>query len=367
MADGRTGFAAEPLYDLGLALESRSISFENPTGARGGGGRAASPLGVGRKGDPARAIESGETVELADIAGPGTIRHLWLTTVGSPRVFRGLVVRAYWEDQAHPSLEAPLGDLFGFAHGFTPAFESAVHSVGRNYGLNLWLPMPFVRRARLTLTNELARAVPVFYQVDCTLGDAHTDDVGRLHALFRRENPTRLGEDFEILPRREGRGRYLGAVIGVRPLWGSWWGEGEVKIYLDGDDAFPTICGTGSEDYVALSFGIQPTAFRFHGANWRERDDSSETGRVSMYRWHLPDPVLWKRDIRVAIQQIGITSGGPPPATIADYKARLVERQDDWSATAFWYEATPSAPLPPLPNLEMRLADLPGREGAQPS
>lgn len=346
-------------YDLSTPLETRSISFENPNGERGGGGRAASPLGVGRKGDPARSIGAGETVELAAIAGMGTIRHIWLTTLGMPRVFRGLVVRAWWDGQAHPSIECPLGDLFGFAHGKTGAFESAVHSVGGRYGLNLWLAMPFTKGARLTLTNELNHAVPVFYQIDYTLGDDHPDDVGRLHVLFRRANPTTPGEDFELLPRREGRGRFLGAVIGVRPLSGGWWGEGEAKLYIDGDADFPTVCGTGTEDYVGLSFGIQANAFRYHGANWREADDDTDTGRVSIYRWHLPDPVVWKTDIRVTIQQIGIT-GGTTPATIEAYKAQLVERADDWSCATFWYEATPGAPLPPMPDLAARLADLPG-------
>lgn len=347
-----------PPYDLSASLQTRSISFENPTGDRAAGGLAASPLGVGRKGDPARMIAPGETVTLADIAGGGTIRHIWLTGPMAPRALRGVVIRAWWDDQPHPSIESPLGDLFGFAHGRTPTFESAVHSVGKRNGLNLWLPMPFTRRARLTLTNETARPVIVFYQIDYTLGDAHPEDVGRLHVRFWRENPTTPGQDFELLPRREGKGRYLGAVIGVRPLSGGWWGEGEAKIFLDGDTDVPTICGTGAEDYVGLSFGIQQTPFRYHGANWRELDDDTNTGRVSMYRWHLPDPVTWTRDIRVTIQQIGIT-GGVTPATIEDYKAMLVERADDWSAAAFWYEPVPSAPLPPMPDVAARTADLP--------
>lgn len=349
---------ATNLYDLSGALETRSIGFENPTGERGAGGQAASPLGVGRKGAPARMLAPGEEAVLADIAGPGTIRHIWVTGPMSPRALRALVVRAWWDGQAYPSIECPLGDLFGFAHGRTPAFESAVHSVGPRYALNLWLPMPFASHARITLTNEHDRTATVFYQIDLTVGDDHPADVGRLHVLFNRANPTTPGEDFELLPRREGRGRYLGAVIGVRPLAAGWWGEGEAKIFLDGDSDFPTVCGTGSEDYVGLSFGIQPSAFRFHGANWRESDDDTDTGRVSMYRWHLPDPVVWRTDIRVTIQQIGLGEGAMPDSMDA-YKARLVERADDWSAASFWYEAIPSAPLPPMPDVARRTADLP--------
>lgn len=346
------------LYDLDTGLETRSICFENATGERGGGGRAASPLGVGRKGDPARVLSPGEEVVLADIAGPGCIRHIWLTGPMSPKALRALVVRAWWDGQEHASIECPLGDLFGFAHGRTPAFESAAHSVGPRYGLNLWLPMPFASRARITLTNEHNRPATVFYQIDLTLGDRHPVDLGRLHVLFRRANPTTPGQDFELLPRREGRGRYLGAVIGVRPLSDGWWGEGEAKIFLDGDTDFPTVCGTGSEDYVGLSFGIQPSAFRYHGANWREADDDTHTGRVSMYRWHMPDPVVWKTDIRVTIQQIGLGEGVMPDGMEA-YKARLVDRPDDWSTATFWYEPIPSAPLPPMPDVAARTADLP--------
>jgi hypothetical protein len=355
------------IWQIEAGLESRSISFENPTGAKGGGGRAASPLGVGRKGDPARLVGPGEAVTLCDIEGRGTIRHIWMTTLGSPRALRGAVIRAWWDGQAHPSIEAPLGDFFGFAHGHTPAFQSAAHSVGERLALNIWLPMPFASRARIELVNEHSRPMPLFYQVDYTLGDTHAHDVGRLHAAFRRENPTTPGADFEILPSRQGRGRYLGAVIGVRPSQPQWWGEGEIKVFLDGDSDFPTLCGTGSEDYVGLSFGLQPTAFAYHGCSWREREDSSDTGRISMYRWHIPDPILWREDIRVTIQQIGIAEG-PGGATMTDYLARLRERADDWSACAFWYEPTPSAPLQPMPDYVARTADLPNpRRSAQPS
>lgn len=357
MADKQFWLGSQPLYQLAAGIESRSISFENPTGGHGAGGQAASPLGVGRKGDPARTIAVGESVVLADIAGSGTVRHIWMTTLPSPKVLRGAVVRAYWDDQAHPSIECPLGDFFGFAHGASAAFESEVHSVGERYGMNIWLPMPFTRRARITLTNESGIPFPLFYQIDYTLGDAHGGDVGRLHAWFTRQNPTRKGIDFEVMPRREGRGRYIGTMIGVRPRDAAWWGEGEVKIFLDGDREFATIVGTGTEDYAGLSFGLQRTPFRFHGATQVEKTHPTDTGRVSFYRWHLPDPIFWSRDIRVTMQQIGL-GGGEIPRTIEAYKAQLVEREDDWCAATFWYEATPSALLPAMPDAAARLADL---------
>ena len=143
------------LYSLPTHLESRSVSFENISGGKGVGGKAASPLGPGRKGSPARMIAAGATIELADIPGPGMIRHMWMTTYNVADTFRGLVIRIYWEGQEHPSVEAPLGDFFGFAHGETAPFQTAVHSIGEKYALNIWLPMPFSERARITLSNDL--------------------------------------------------------------------------------------------------------------------------------------------------------------------------------------------------------------------
>jgi len=326
-------------YRLDVGLVSRSITAENPEGKKGLGGRAASPLGEGRKGSPTIPVPPGDTAELAEIEGPGTIRHIWMTVFGPPALYRALVLRAYWDGQEHPSIEAPLGDFMGFGHGRVASFQSAVHSLGEKAGMNFWLPMPFVEEARMTLTNDGDTGVHLFYQIDYTLNDAHPGDTGRLHASFRRENPTTLGRDFEILEKRQGRGRYLGAVIAVRSLGPGWWGEGEVKVYLDGDDPYPTLCGTGTEDYAGLSWKVQVTPFRYHGCSL------NQDGFVTLYRWHLPDPIYWQEDCRVTIQQIGFAGG-------------LEERADDWSATAFWYEPIPSAPLPTMPSTKARTADL---------
>ncbi len=332
-----TKILAQP-YDLNARLQSRSISFENPTGEPGQGGKAASRLGVGRKGSPMRTLKPGETVTLCDIKGPGTIRHIWITTRPLPSVLRGCVLRAWWDGQAHPSIECPLGDFMGFAHGKVMPYFSAAHSVGQRAGMNIWLPMQFTKQAVFTFTNEAKHAIPLFYQIDYTLEDKHPEDVGRLHVLFRRENPTTERKDFELLPLRKGKGRYLGVVIGVRNLHpGQWWGEGELKVYMDGDKEFPTICGTGSEDYVGLSWGIQQTPFFYNGCSLNQDEF------VSMYRWHLLDPIYWYKECRITIQQIGWKNG-------------LVETADDWSCATFWYEPVPSAPLPPLPSAEERTA-----------
>ena len=262
--EGGIDFVAEP-YRLDTDLVSRSISFESPTGAPGEGGKAASNLGVGRKGAPQKAIQPGETVVLCDIEGPGMIRHIWMTTQLNPLNLRGLVIRGYWEDQTHPSIESPLGDFMGFAHGWVMPYQSAAHSVGKNAGMNIWLAMPFTSKAQLTMSNEGGEVAQLYYQIDYTVGDELDEGVGRLHTLFQRENPTTLKEDFTILPKRTGRGRFLGTVLGIRYHEAKWWGEGEIKFYMDGDTEFPTICGTGSEDYVGLSYGMQQTPFLLNG------------------------------------------------------------------------------------------------------
>ncbi len=337
------------LYNLDAGLESRSISFENPTGEKGAGGKAANYLGVGRKGFPAKNIVTGETVDLCNIDGPGTIRHIWMT--GSFKdetsALRSMVIRGYWENQKHPSIECPIGDFMGIAHAKVNSYQSAVHSVGERAALNIWLPMPFKNKAHISLTNEGKKNIKIYYQVDYTIGDKHPENIGRLHVCFRRENPTTLKQDFEILPKRSGKGRFIGTVLGIRTLEKDWWGEGEIKFYMDGDEEFPTICGTGSEDYVCLSYGMQQTQFLYHGCNLNEK------GFISMYRWHIPDPIYWKEECRITIQQIGWSK-----EKSGSKDCPLYERQDDWSSATFWYEQIPSAPLPPMPDLKNRLLNL---------
>jgi len=356
------------LFDLGTHLKSRSVSFENPTGEPGKGGMAASKdLGVGRKGAAANTIKPSQTMVLCDINNSGTIRHIWMTGTFVKHDFRpeperntmlrSTIIRAYWDGQEHPSIECPLGDFMGLAHAKVTSYESAVHSVGENAALNFWLPMPFASGAKITITNDSEMAFTLFYQIDYTIGDKHPDNFGRLHTCFRRENPTTIKKDFEIMPKRTGTGRFVGAVIGIRTIHPLWWGEGEMKFYLDGDTEYPTICGTGSEDYVGLSYGIQQTTFDYLGANLVFKSDSVHTALdlknnkmdtmrteyISMYRWHIPDPIYWEKECRVTIQQIGCC---------------LFERDDDWSTATFWYEPVPSAPLPALVPLKGRIADL---------
>jgi hypothetical protein len=339
-ADPTIDLVSRP-YLLDTGLTTRSISFENPDGSPGAGGTASSSLGVGRKGAPMRQVGPGETVQLCDIKGPGTIRHVWLATERDASIQRACVIRAYWDNQDYPSIECPIGELFGFSHGRFTSYQSALHSVSATGGRNIWLPMPFVSRAKLTFTNEGDKPVPLYYQIDYTQGDQHLGDVGRLHVLFRRENPTVEKRDFELLPKRMQKGRFIGAVIGVRNLHpDQWWGEGEIKVFLDGDQDYPTICGTGSEDYVGLAWGVQFAPFLYNGCNLNDKNF------VSIYRWHLLDPIVWRQEVRITMQQIA-------------YKNEtLAETHDDWSCGTFWYEPVPSAQLPDMPNVKTRTEDI---------
>jgi hypothetical protein len=340
-------FAGETrIYEIEAPVESRSISFENPTGEKGKAGMAPSKIGVGRKGQPAREFSPGKTFTLCDIKGPGEIQHIWVTVRKSVDTLQGIVIRAYWDGQKHPSIEAPLGAFFGIMHGKIGAYQSAAHSVNPEAGMNIWLEMPFAKQAKITLTNESTKSTSLFYYIDYTLGDKLPSKFGRLHAMYRRENPTTLKQDFEILPKRTGKGRFVGCVIGIRALEENWWGEGEVKVYLDGDGNFPTICGTGTEDYIGQSWGLQSVAYLYGGTSLMA--DKLNT----FYRWHIKDPIYWKKDVRITIQQIGWSQ------QVNDKTGSgLYERQDDWSCSSFWYEPIPSAPLPTLPDYNARIKD----------
>jgi hypothetical protein len=334
------------VYNLsGKLPQSRSISPENPTGAPGQGGKSISALGVGRKGRPMVVVHPGQETTMADIEGSGVIRRIWMTTDGrTPDVMRSLILRIFWDGQTHPSVECPIGDFFGFSHGKAQVFETSVHTCSRFWGLNFRLPMPFNKKARITFENPTKTKLRLFFTIDYTLED-HQDAprLGYLHCAFRRENPTTLRKDFTLLEREGGRGRFLGAVVGVRRQDDkNWWGEGEFKAYLDGDSAYPTICGTGLEDYIGMGWGMGEQTGMLAGCLL------NQGLHATFYRWHFDDAIFWQSDCRFTMQQLGWDGPGN----------KMVERQDDWAAAAFWYEQVPSQPLPPLAPLAERTAEL---------
>jgi hypothetical protein len=352
-------------------LDSRAVTFENPTGARGGGGRAHG----GRKGAPNRMVAPGETVTLADLEGPGVIRHVWCTVPRRrPERLRALVLEARYDGRSEPSIAVPLLDLFGLPHGRPVPYASALTTAQEGRGFNSYVPMPFRERFELTFTNHSDVETLLYYQLDYTLVPELSDEEGMLHVGFRRENPTVLRRDFTITEGLAGPGRFLGCVVGVRPIDPArWYGEGEVKVYLDGDTDLPTICGTGLEDYVGTAWGMGAHSAPYGGAPLvTSRHGAAGEGMgtlpdlVGFYRWHVPDPIVFDRDLRVTIQQIGAASFGPDErdaraayeitnpvagegwlALGADTVFGICERVDDYSAAAFTYCLDPQ-PVPPV-------------------
>jgi hypothetical protein len=360
---------------IDLSLDSRAVTFENPTGARGAGGASYH----GRKGAPSRGIRPGERVTLADIEGPGTIRHFWCTVPPAPpESLRALVLEVFYDDADEPSISVPLLDFFGAPLGRPVPYASALTVVAEGRGFNAYFPMPFRARIRVELHNHSARRVECYFQLDFTLEPALPGDAGLLHATFRRENPTTMRRDFVIADGLVGPGRFLGCVIGIRPIdGGTWYGEGEVKIFRDGDRELPTICGTGLEDYVGSAWGMGPHAGPYAGAPLDVRAPGTSPAAipdfVAFYRWHLPDPVVFADDIRVTIQQIGAASFPPGADTSADEyfstnppagrgvlrnalpgvgTFAICERVDDYCGTAFVYARDPQ----PVPRVDVGAA-----------
>lgn len=357
-------------------IDSRACTFENPTGARGAGGTAAN----GRKGSPSRLLQPGETVTLADIEGPGVVRHLWITIPpATPEVMRAVVLEVFYDDLAEPSISVPAVDFFGVPHGRPRAMTSALTAIQEGRGFNSFVPMPFGRRLRMTLRNGSARRVDLYFQVDFTL-HALEADAGRLHATFRRENPTTLRRDFVIAEGLHGPGRFLGCVVGVRTIDpGVWYGEGEVKVYRDGDTDLPTICGTGLEDYVGTAWGMAAHVAHYAGVPLDvRRPGAALPDFVGFYRWHVLDPITFDTSLKVTIQQIGYDiftadDAGRMTATVDAGRVAgtgltiperpgslaghgIVERVDDYSAVAFVLCAE-AQPVPRV-DVEQATADL---------
>lgn len=358
------GLSGIPLLSHG---RSRAINWENRTGEKGRGGMAASPLGPSRKGSPCiPKLEPGSVTTLAEMEGPGVISHIWITvtdrTEYSATVLRDLVLRMYWDGEESPSVEVPLGDFFccGFARGCL--VNSLPIAVNPARGMNCYFPMPFEKCARLTIENQHPAAVPgFFYQVDYCLMDGLPENAGRFHAQWRRERVTERQRDFVLLDGVRGAGQYVGTYLALATLERYWWGEGEMKFYLDGDRDYPTICGTGTEDYFggAWSFASQREGRTventyctpFLGYPYYSRHDEAVHDYYHMddtppqrgfYRWHIPDPICFEQDLKVTLQQIGVNKNG------------LFERQDDVAAVAYWYQTEPHGAFPILPEMRDR-------------
>lgn len=346
-------------------VQSRSINAENPTGELGAGGSASSSLGPGRKGRAYLPLPAGSKLVLADIQGPGVIRHLWITlpatTPAGSFVLRDVILRVYWDDEQSPSIETPIGDFFCNGFGARQTVVSELVTVAPTGGMNSYFVMPFRKRARITLESRHPGPIDaVFFQVDYSLGDEIPDSVGYLHAQWRRADQLPKGTDVCILDNASGPGQYVGTFIALTALSRFWWGEGEVKFFIDTDENLPTICGTGLEDYVGGAWGFQdkldfheaPQVFTYtapyFGYPYRSSTDVSGRSPYAreiapshgLFRWHLPDPIRFASRLRVTLQQIGHDGH------------ELFERSDDISTVAYWYQCEPHMPFPELADAE---------------
>ena len=352
------GVGLDNLFRLSKA-KTRSISAENPTGEKGKGGMAkegvasnnARDLGQGWKVNPYVVIDPGKTYTLADITGSGAIQHIWLTPTGT---WRYSILRMYWDDESQPSVEVPLGDFFGMGWGEYSHLNSLAVTVNPGSAFNSYWVMPFKKKCRVTIENINTEKVTIFYQIDYTLTEV-PDDAAYFHAQFRRTNPVKYKDVFTIVDNIKGRGHYVGTYL----AWGvhnnGWWGEGEIKFFMDGDKDFPTINGTGTEDYFCGSYdfdtkkkdpAIDMTAYTefstaYAGLHQVVRGDGhyKVMQRFGMYRWHITDPIRFEQDLRVTIQDLGWRSGG-----------RYLPQQSDISAVAYWYQSEPLNPFPKLPS-----------------
>lgn len=338
--------------------KTRSISAENPKGEKGKGAMStdgpgapcAKDLGPGWKISPCIVVQPRQLFEMAAIDGPGVIQHIWITTHFLN--WRKLILRIYWDGEETPSVETPLGDFFCMGWNQHSFLQSLPICVNPNGGLNSYWPMPFRKSARITVENTTNDEIgALYYQVDYALQEV-PKEAAYLHAQFRRSNPVPYKQVHTLLDGVRGHGHYVGTYLAWQTNNTGWWGEGEMKFYMDGDDEYPTICGTGTEDYFggAWNFENPPGTYRlfstpFMGLHQHVTGDGqTQSGRrFGMYRWHIMDPVRFEEDLRVTIQALGWREA-------REKRGRYLALQDDLASVAYWYQAEPHAPFPTLPD-----------------
>jgi hypothetical protein len=338
--------------------ETRSISPENFTGEKGKAGMAtegtgkvaARNLGQGWKISPSVRIKAGTTFTLAEITGSGAIQHIWMTPTGN---WRCSIFRIYWDDEAEPSVEVPVGDFFGQGWGEYAALASLPIAVNPGSAFNSYWVMPYRKKCKITMENIDDKDMTLYYQIDYTVTKV-PDDAAYFHAQFRRTNPLKYKDVYTLVDGVKGQGQYVGTYMawGVRNR--GWWGEGEIKFYLDGDKDFPTIAGTGTEDYFCGSYNFENRKTReyqifntpYTGLHQVIKPDGvyQSQQRFGLYRWHITDPIRFKQDLRVTIQALGWKSNAQP--------SEYLPLQDDISSVVYWYQTEPHAKFPTLPKRE---------------
>ena len=344
--------------------KTRLITAENVYGEKGKGGMAdpfgpmqpeverigqlpsitpaARELGQKWKVRPCVSLPAQSVTTLMDVDGPGTITHIWMTT--APDAYRDLILRVYWDDEETPSIESPLGDFFACPFKKQLKITAIPMNVNPTGAMNCYFPMPFRKHARMTIENREPQARDCFfYAISYELGEV-ADDEAYFHAQFRRANPLPYMEDYTIVDGIRGKGHYVGTVMGWQQNSEGWWGEGEVKAFIDGDGEFPTYCGTGTEDYFGGAWGfLDNFSAPFLGyqdtmtLGEHPRETNSVGNRHALYRFHIMDPIRFETDLKVTIQALGWRSG-----------VRYLPLKDDICSVAYWYQLEPHAPFPAL-------------------
>jgi len=339
-------------------IRSFSVSPENYTGEKGKGGMAvtgsasyaARDLGQGWKVNPYTVIKKKSSAVLADIKGQGSIKHIWIVDSSSDP--RTSILRIYFDGQSEPSVLCPLYDFFCNADQREYAQVSSLPiCYNPRRGMNCYFEMPYFKSFRIELDNIAEEDIMVYYQIDCEEREIDKDSL-YFHAQFRRVNPLPYKEVYTILDGIKGNGVYVGTYIHWGVKSNGWWGEGEVKFYIDGDKDFPSICGTGTEDYFggAYNFDVDGKYVRFttpyQGLSKVCRTDETYKAQreFDMYRFHINDPIYFKSDIKVTVQALGWRTG-----------ARYLPLQDDISSVAYWYSD----------NLDDKYPDLPDADGLE--
>jgi hypothetical protein len=374
-------------------VNTRWASPENPNGDPGKGGT----INMGAKGNAFYTIAPGEKQVLLDYSGGGMITRMWMSgTIGRSAEQRRMVrIDMFWDGAEKPAVSAPIGDFFGTGLGLLTPFESDLFASPEGRSFNFTIPMPFRKSAKVVVSNESPYYVLFWYDINFITVDKHPDDLMYFHAFWSRDMNTTIGNDFEILPKVEGTGRYIGTNIGVignESYRNTWFGEGEVKIYLDGDKSLPTLVGTGTEDYIGSGWGQG----RYYGRYFGSLVSDNQNDLYAFYRYHLDDPVFFHQECKVTIQQMGncgvsrfqeIEASGAPVQLIALLDAKgnnllaatgpkpeylsLLDmdslpdittkdgayfyRSDDVSATAYFYLDKPENNLPLLPDVNLRI------------
>lgn len=341
--------------------KSRSICPENFTGEPGKGGMAdpkdrgkrnvanaayaARDLGQGWKVNPYIIVNAKETITIAEIEGPGAIQHIWMTPTGN---WRFTIIRFYWDNEKEPSVECPIGDFFCMGWGVYAPLSSLAVCVNPGSAFNCYWTMPFRKKCKITIENINEEAsMNLYYQVDYALTEV-PKDAAYFHAQWRRTNPN-LTSDYTIVDDIKGKGHYVGTYLACGVNNNGWWGEGEIKFFMDGDKKFPTICGTGAEDYFCGSYNFdregqyKEFCTPYAGLHQVIRPDGTYKSqqRFGLYRWHITDPIRFEKDLRVTIQDLGWRAGG-----------RYLPQKSDLSSVAFWYQAEPHNKFPSMASWE---------------